>query len=313
MTLLKFLLLLHQLENNKLRMPKVYDKVNVKIKPDWLKIKLPDTSSYAEVSRIVEQHCLHTICSSGKCPNKGECWSRRTATFMILGDVCTRGCRFCATSTGKPLPIDESEPEKVADSIFLMGLKHAVITSVTRDDLPDGGAAHWAAVIRAVRRKNPETTIEVLIPDMTAEPSLIDIILEAQPDITGHNIETVRRITPAVRSRARYDTSLATLSHIAKRGAVAKSGIMVGLGETDEEILQTLDDLAASGVQIVTLGQYLRPSRNHLTVDRYVTPERFDYYKQQALARGFRYVASAPLVRSSYLAEQALKFCKKED
>ncbi len=313
MILLNFFLLLHQLENNKLKMPKVYDKVNVKIKPDWLKIKLPDSASFAEVSQIVEQHSLHTICSSGKCPNKGECWSRRTATFMILGDVCTRGCKFCATSTGKPLPIDTSEPEKVADSIRLMGLKHAVITSVTRDDLPDGGAAHWAAVIRAIRGANPQTTIEVLIPDMDARPQLIDTILEAGPDITGHNIETVERLTPSIRSRARYRTSLATLAHIASTGAVAKSGIMVGLGETDDEILLTLDDLAQCGVQIVTLGQYLRPSLSHVPVERYVSPEQFEWYRRQALDRGFRYVASAPLVRSSYLAEQALKFCKKED
>lgn len=293
-------------------MPKVYDKVNVKIKPDWLKIKLPDSAAYAEVSQIVEQNNLHTICSSGKCPNKGECWSRRTATFMILGDVCTRGCKFCATSTGKPLPPDKSEPEKVARSIRLMGLKHAVITSVTRDDLTDGGAAHWAETIRAIRVSNPDTTVEVLIPDMNADKKLIDTILDARPHIVGHNIETVRRLTPAVRSRAKYDTSLATLSHIASTGAIAKSGIMAGLGETDDEILSTLDDLAWCGVKIVTLGQYLRPSLKHHPVDRYVTPEQFESYAEQARKRGFEYVASAPLVRSSYMAEQALKFCKTE-
>lgn len=288
-------------------MPDAYDKVTILQKPSWLKIRLHGNETFADVSRIVEKHALHTICSSGMCPNKAECWSRRTATLMILGDICTRHCKFCATQGGKPLPIDSREPERVADSIRLMGLRHAVITSVTRDDLPDGGAAHWAAVIRAVRDMNPNTSIEVLIPDFDGREELLDIVLEAGPDIAGHNIETVRRITPTVRSRATYATSMKTLSYMASRGALTKSGLMLGLGETEKEILETLDDLAAAGCRIVTLGQYLRPTLTHVPVAEYVTPERFEYYREQALARGFGYVASAPLVRSSYLAEEALR------
>lgn len=287
-------------------MPKVYDKVTGKIKPDWLKIKLHNCQQYADVVKIVEKHALHTICSSGMCPNKAECWSRKTATFMVMGDVCTRGCRFCATKTGKPLPLDCSEPERVARSISLMGLRHAVITSVTRDDLPDQGAAHWAAVVEAVRKANPRTTVELLIADMDARPELLDVILASKPDILGHNIETVERLTPQVRSRARYRTSLETISYIASHGGVAKSGIMVGLGESREEVLQTLRDLRAAGCRIVTLGQYLQPTLDHWPVAEYVTPEQFDRYRELALEMGFSYVASAPLVRSSYLAEQAL-------
>ena len=305
-------------------MPEVSDnRVNVKRKPDWLKTKLLfqsgrayekcacgtgayAESTYADVAKIVGNHGLHTICESGHCPNRVECWSRRTATFMVLGDVCTRACKFCATTTGRPLPVDDSEPEKVALSVSLMGLKHAVITSVTRDDLPDGGAAHWAAVVRAVRRVCPGTTIEVLIPDFDGRPSLLDVVLEARPDITGHNIETVARLTPSVRSRARYEVSLEVLRHIASRGHVAKSGIMVGLGESVDEVLGALDDLRAAGVSIVTLGQYLRPTMAHLPVAEYVAPEMFDFYKQEALARGFFHVASGPLVRSSYMAELSL-------
>ncbi len=292
-------------------MPKVYDKVNVKIKPDWLKIKLHSDPGFARVAQIVEQHGLHTICSSGRCPNKAECWSRRTATFMILGDVCTRACRFCATATGKPLPIDAGEPEKVASSIALMELKHAVITSVTRDDLADGGAAHWCRVIETVRKENPGITIEILIPDMDGRPELLDIILAARPDITGHNIETVERLTPEIRSRARYRTSLRTLSYIAAMGAAAKSGIMVGLGETEDEVLAAMDDLREAGASIITLGQYLRPTQQHLPVAEYVTPSKFDFYRQEALARGFSYVASSPLVRSSYMAHEALPSLKQ--
>lgn len=292
-------------------MPKIYEKANARLKPDWLKIKLPEGAEYAEVAHIVERNSLHTICSSGKCPNRAECWSRRTATFMILGDICTRCCKFCATDSGRPLPADESEPAKVALSIRLMGLKHAVITSVTRDDMPDEGAAFWARTVREIRRENPDTTIEVLIPDMNYRTDLIDTILASAPDIVGHNIETVERITPLVRSRAKYRTSLQVLKYIADHGAVAKSGIMVGLGETHDEVLRTLDDLAAAGVSIVTLGQYLRPTLKHLPVDRYVAPEEFDEYKREAYSRGFRYVASAPLVRSSYMAEQALTACGK--
>ncbi len=288
-------------------MPKLYDRVTSIQKPDWLKIRLHRTAEYAEVRRIVEEHRLHTICGSGRCPNQAECWSRRTATFMILGEICTRGCRFCATRTGRPLAPDADEPARVAESVRLMQLRHVVLTSVTRDDLPDGGAAHWAATVEAVRREAPDAAIELLIPDLHAEPALLDTVLASKPDIIGHNIETVERLTPEVRSRARYRTSLATLRYLSDRGAVTKSGIMVGLGESDDEVLQTLGDLREAGVGIVTLGQYLRPTLEHYPVAAYITPEKFDWYRLKALEMGFDYCASAPLVRSSYLAEEALK------
>lgn len=286
-----------------------HDTVSTNIKPDWLKIRLPRGEQYAVTARIVEQHRLHTICSSGLCPNRGECWSRGTATFMILGDRCTRSCKFCATQTGAPQPVDAGEPARVAESIRLMGLKHAVITSVTRDDLPDGGAAHWAETVREVRRVNPATTIELLIPDFDASPEHLDTIVGSAPDIIGHNIETVARLTPQVRSRARYRTSLDVLAHIADCGAVAKSGLMLGLGEREDEVLQALGDLREAGCKIVTLGQYLRPTAAHWPVAEYVEPEKFERYRAEALARGFSYVASGPLVRSSYMAEDAVAFC----
>jgi lipoic acid synthetase len=308
-----FLLSLHQLENNELKMPKFYDKVNVLRKPQWLKIRLQSNEESAEVERIVKEHSLHTICSSGLCPNKAECWRRRTATFMILGDICTRGCRFCATKTGIPLAPDASEPEKLAESVRLMGLRHVVVTSVTRDDLPDGGARHWAAVVEAIRRQNPDATIELLIPDLDARADLIEIVAASKPDIIGHNIETVERLTPLVRSRAKYRTSLRTLEIISKQmGAVSKSGLMVGLGESDDEVLQTLRDLRDVGVEIVTLGQYLRPSLEHYPVAAYITPEKFEWYRLQALEMGFSYCASAPMVRSSYLADAALESVKRK-
>ena len=281
------------------------------MKPEWLKIKLHDGEGYAEVAHIVERHGLHTICSSGKCPNKAECWSRKTATFMILGDICTRGCKFCATPTGRPLPIDPNEPQKVAESIRLMGLKHAVITSVDRDDLPDAGAEHWRRVIEAVKATNPDTTIEVLLPDFDGKEELMDIVIAAKPHILGHNLETIRRITPLVRSKAKYDTSLKTLAYFAASGIPTKSGLMVGLGESHEEVLEALADLRKAGVEIVTLGQYLRPTAKHYPVDKYVNPEEFDLFKQEGLEMGFKYVASAPLVRSSYLADQAVEACSK--
>ena len=226
---------------------------------------------------------------------------------MILGDICTRSCRFCATKSGRPLAPDADEPQNIAESVALMGLRHVVVTSVTRDDLPDGGAAHWAQTVEAVRAKNPNATIELLIPDLDARPDLLEVVLASKPDIIGHNIETVERLTPLVRSKAKYLTSLATLKHLAEQGAVTKSGIMVGLGESDDEVLQTLRDLRDAGVRIVTLGQYLRPTLEHYPVAEYITPEKFDWYKQKALEMGFSYCASAPLVRSSYLAEEALE------
>ena len=292
-------------------MPDFKNKVVRQLKPEWLKIKLHDGEGYAEVAHIVERHGLHTICSSGKCPNKAECWSRKTATFMILGDICTRGCKFCATPTGRPLPIDPNEPQKVAESIRLMGLKHAVITSVDRDDLPDAGAEHWKRVIEAVKATNPDTTIEVLLPDFDGKEDLMDIVIAAKPHILGHNLETIRRITPLVRSKAKYDTSLKTLAYFAASGIPTKSGLMVGLGESHEEVLEALADLRKAGVEIVTLGQYLRPTAKHYPVDKYVTPEEFDLFKQEGLEMGFKYVASAPLVRSSYLADQAVEACSK--
>ena len=292
-------------------MPKLHEeKVNVLKKPEWLKIRLHRTAEYADVQRIVRDHSLHTICSSGLCPNKAECWSRRTATFMILGEICTRNCRFCATLSGRPLPPDPSEPAKLAESVRLMGLRHVVVTSVTRDDLPDGGAAHWAECVRAIRAENPDVTIELLIPDLDAKPDLLDTVIASGPDIIGHNIETVERLTPVVRSRAKYRTSLETLRYLSDQGVVTKSGLMVGLGESDDEVLQTLHDLRDAGVRIVTLGQYLRPTLEHYPVAAYITPEKFEWYRLRALEMGFSYCASAPLVRSSYMAEEALRSVK---
>lgn len=290
-----------------------HDKVAKHIKPGWLKIKLHNDARYADVAKIVEKHKLHTICDSGKCPNKADCWSRRTATFMILGDICTRSCKFCATKSGRPLPPDPNEPAEVAESIRLMGLKYAVITSVDRDDLPDGGAAHWAATVRAIKEVNPDTVVEVLIPDFDGRTDLLDVVIASHPDVIGHNIETVERITPLVRSRAQYRRSLEVLRYIASQGAVAKSGLMLGLGETETEILATLDDLADAGCQIVTLGQYLRPTMAHYPVAEYITPGKFAMYGDLARMRGFRYVASAPLVRSSYMAEEAMEHLRKKE
>ncbi|MFI3280313.1 MAG: lipoyl synthase [Rikenellaceae bacterium] len=301
-------------------MPSLRNRVIKLSKPDWLKIRLHSDPAYAEVERIVKEHSLHTICSSGMCPNKAECWSRRTATFMLMGDVCTRNCRFCATLTGRPEPLDPAEPEKLAQSVVLMGLRHIVLTAVTRDDLLDGGAAHWVKAVEAIRAKNTGATIELLISDMKQDPDSLRVVVSSGADIIGHNIETVRSLTPQIRSNADYERSLTTLSLMADMGAVTKSGIMVGLGESDEEVLETLRDLREVGVKIVTLGQYLRPTLNHTPVDRYVSPEKFEYFRQQALAMGFSYCASAPLVRSSYLADEALgainlkgeeKLCKR--
>ncbi len=275
-------------------------------KPDWLKIRLGDNERFTRTKQIVESHRLHTICASGRCPNMGECWNRGTATFMIGGEICTRSCRFCNTLTGKPLPLDPQEPENVAESVALMRLRHAVITSVDRDDLPDLGAAHWVRTIEAVKRRNPETTIEVLIPDFQGRLELVDQIIDAAPEIISHNMETVRRVSPQVRSAAKYETSLAVLARIASRGVVAKTGLMVGLGETEEEVEALMDDVRSVGVQVLTIGQYLQPSRKNIPVSEYITPERFERYRQIALGKGFSHVESAPLVRSSYHAEKHL-------
>lgn len=276
-------------------------------KPEWLKINIGANERYTETKKIVDSHCLHTICSSGRCPNMGECWGKGTATFMIGGDICTRSCKFCNTQTGRPHPLDENEPTHVAESIALMKLNHAVITSVDRDDLPDLGAAHWAKTIREIKRLNPSTTTEVLIPDFQGKLELVDQVIEAGPNIISHNMETVKRISPQVRSAANYETSLKVIGRIASQGVTAKSGIMVGLGETPEEVEALMDNLLAVGCQILTIGQYLQPSHRHYPVAAYITPEQFARYKEIGLKKGFNIVESAPLVRSSYHAEKHIR------
>lgn len=292
-------------------MPSNHEKVGTH-KPEWLKVKLHNDPRYADVAAVVRRHNLHTICSSGRCPNISTCWSRGTATFMIGGDTCTRACRFCATkSSAHPAPLNPNEPVKIARSVQLMGLRHAVITSVDRDDLADGGAEHWAETVAAIREFNPDTTVELLIPDFSGQTELIDIILNAGADIVGHNLETVRRITPDVRDRrASYDTSLNVLRHISSYGItyntpyLAKSAVMVGLGESFEEVLRTLDDLSEAGVRRMTIGQYLQPTARHYPVAEYVHPDVFAAYKAAAEERGIVHTESGPLVRSSFMADR---------
>ena len=273
-------------------------------KPDWLRVKLPTGENYLKVRGLVDQHKLHTICESGNCPNMGECWGAGTATFMILGNICTRSCGFCAVATGRPLAADLKEPERVAESVKLMGVKHCVITSVDRDDLKDGGSNIWAETIRAVRRVSPGTTLETLIPDFKGEMHNVQNIVDVMPEIVSHNMETVRRLTKQVRIQAKYDRSLAVLKYLHDGGCRTKSGIMVGLGETDEEVFETMHDLKNVGVEIMTIGQYLQPTKKHLPVKEFVHPEKFALYKRIGLEIGLRYVESGPLVRSSYHAEQ---------
>lgn len=273
-------------------------------KPDWLRVKLPTGEEYVKVRGIVSQHKLHTICESGNCPNMGECWGAGTATFMILGNICTRSCGFCAVATGKPKPADWDEPKRVANSVKLMNVKHCVITSVDRDDLKDGGSIIWAATIAEIRQVSPDTRFECLIPDFAGKWDNLQRIIDAQPDIVSHNLETVRRLTAEVRIQAKYDRSLEVLKRLDAAGVKTKSGIMLGLGETDEEIFETLDDLASVNCDVVTMGQYLQPTPNHLPVARFVHPDDFKRYKEYALEKGFRYVESGPLVRSSYHAEK---------
>lgn len=274
-------------------------------KPEWLKIKLPSGKEFSEVKQNVEQHKLHTICESGKCPNQTECWGAGTATLMILGNTCTRSCMFCSVETGNPEVVDITEPIRVAESVKLMGLKHVVITSVDRDDLLDGGSKIWAATIRAIRRHNPGVTLETLIPDFKGIAENIQRIIEVKPEVVSHNLETVKRLTREVRVQAKYERSLEVLLQL-KQGGIerTKSGIMLGLGETEAELFEAFDDLRNSKVDILTLGQYLQPTRKHLAVTRYVTPEEFQFYKEVALSKGFRYVESGPMVRSSYHAEK---------
>ncbi|MAU35982.1 MAG: lipoyl synthase [Flavobacteriales bacterium] len=273
-------------------------------KPKWLKVKLPTGSSYKKVRNITQSNNLHTICESGNCPNMGECWGAGTATFMILGNICTRSCGFCNVKTGRPLPVDLLEPKKVARSIKLMQVKHAVITSVDRDDLKDGGSSIWVETVNEIRKLNPDTTMETLIPDFKGRIKDIQPIINVAPEVVSHNMETVRRLTKKVRIQAKYDRSLDTLRYLNEGGIKTKSGIMLGLGETEEEILETMRDLREVGVSILTIGQYLQPSKKHLPVVEFITPEKFDKYKKIGHSFGFQHVESSPLVRSSYHAER---------
>lgn len=275
-------------------------------KPEWLRVKLPTGEEYAKVRNIVDTHKLHTICQSGNCPNMGECWGAGTATFMILGNICTRSCKFCAVATGRPLPADWNEPERVANSVKLMNIKHCVITSVDRDDLKDGGSIIWVETIKAIRAASPTTTMETLIPDFQGKWENLQNIIDIAPEIVSHNVETVRRLTREVRVQAKYDRSLEVLRRLKEGGMKTKSGIMLGLGETEEEIFETMDDLRAVGLDILTIGQYLQPTPKHLPVQAFIHPDKFKMYKEVGLEKGFRFVESGALVRSSYHAEKHL-------
>lgn len=277
---------------------------NNRRKPDWLKIKVPIGKSYVGIKDIVEKNKLHTICTSGKCPNMDKCWSRGTATLMILGNICTRACKFCNVLTGKPLPVDLDEPRRVAESVQKLKLKHVVLTSVDRDDLPDGGASIWADVIMHIKHLKPKVTIEALIPDFQGKEGALQLVMESKPEVLSHNIETVRRLTPQLRSRAKYDNSLNVIKQISEYGLISKSGFMLGVGETYKEIVETMDDLRNVGCQVLTIGQYLQPTPNHYEVKEYVHPDTFASYKDIAIKKGFRHVESSPLVRSSYHAEK---------
>lgn len=276
-------------------------------KPEWLKVKLPVGEEYRKVRELVTVNRLHTICSSGNCPNMGECWGAGTATFMILGNICTRSCGFCSVATGRPLAVDTAEPERVAESVRLMGVKHCVITSVDRDDLKDGGSHIWVETIRAIRKASPGTTLETLVPDFQGKWENLQRVIYERPEVLSHNLETVRRLTRRVRVQAKYDRSLEALRQISEAGLRAKSGIMLGLGEREEEVLESMDDLRSAGVQILTLGQYLQPTRSHLPVAEFIHPDVFARYKVIGKQIGFRYVESGPLVRSSYHAERHLE------
>ena len=276
----------------------------LKNKPKWLRAKLPTSAEYKKTLQTVNEHKLNTVCKSAQCPNMGECWSRGTATVMILGNICTRSCSFCAIQTGRPTELDIGEPARVADSIAKMNLKHAVITSVARDDLKDGGASIWANTIRAVHNRMPECAVEVLTADFRGQQEYLDIVLDACPDIFNHNLETVKRLQRPIRKTARYDRSLWVLEHAKSRGFITKSGIMLGIGETEDEIKTVLNDMRAVGVDILTIGQYLQPSPKHEPVDRWVTPEEFQKWKDYALEIGYGVCESGPLIRSSYHAEE---------
>ena len=275
-------------------------------KPEWLRVKLPTGAEYAQVRNLVDKHKLHTICESGNCPNMGECWGAGTATFMILGNICTRSCSFCAVATGRPGAVDWDEPFRVASSVSLMNVRHCVITSVDRDDLADGGSTLWVETIRAVREQSPLTTMETLIPDFKGVWENLERLLNEKPEVVSHNLETVRRLTKEIRIQAKYDRSLEVLKRVRASGLRTKSGIMLGLGEKEQEIYEAMDDLLESGVQILTLGQYLQPSKKHHEVIEFIHPDQFSLYKEVGLRKGFRYVESGPMVRSSYHAEKHL-------
>lgn len=270
--------------------------------PVWLKMQRASGENYTRVKHLVEQNHLHTICTSGNCPNIGECWNAGTATFMILGDICTRACKFCATTTGKPLPPDADEPMRLAESVRTLHLKHCVITSVDRDDLPDRGSSFWAETITTVKRVNPMTTIETLIPDFDGTPGFIKKVTDARPEVISHNIETVRRLTPEIRTKAKYDTSLKVLKYISQSGITTKSGFMVGLGESENEALETIGDIYDAGCSVITIGQYLQPSFSHIEPKEFISPQQFDKYRNTALGMGFMFVECNPLVRSSFHA-----------
>ena len=274
-------------------------------KPKWLRVKLPTGKKYTELRGLVDKYELHTICTSGSCPNMGECWGEGTATFMILGNICTRSCGFCGVQTGRPDTVDWAEPEKVGRSIKIMGIKHAVITSVDRDDLPDQGTIIWVETVQAIRRMNPNTTLETLIPDFQGREDLLDRIVTVDPEVVSHNMETVRRLTRAVRIQAKYDRSLEVLRYLKQEGVQrTKSGLMLGLGETEEEVIESMEDLRNANVDIITLGQYLQPSKKHLPVAEFITPEQFKKYEILCKEMGFRHVESGALVRSSYKAHK---------
>lgn len=275
-----------------------------RIKPDWLKIQIPVGEQYAEVKQIVKTHKLHTICEDGKCPNMGECWGAGTATFMILGNICTRSCNFCAVATGRPTEYDLDEPKRVAEAIRLMKVKHAVITSVNRDELKDKGAGVWAATIREVKLQNPGVTMETLIPDFKANWDLLEMVCNELPEVVSHNMETVERLYRVVRPQAKYERSLEQIKRTKNLGRRTKSGIMLGLGESEEEVFKAMDDLVTHGCDVLTLGQYLQPTKMHLEVKEYITPDKFKMYKEVGEAKGFKIVESGPMVRSSYHAEK---------
>ncbi|RAL27009.1 lipoyl synthase [Thermoflavimicrobium daqui] len=278
-------------------------------KPEWLKVKLSTGENYQELKKMMRSKTLHTVCEEARCPNIYECWANRTATFMILGDICTRACRFCAVKTGLPTELDWAEPERVAEAVEQMGVRHAVVTSVARDDLKDGGAAIFAATIKAIRQRNPFTSVEVLIPDFQGNWEALQVVMDAKPDILNHNVETVRRLSDRVRARAKYDRTLELLQRAKEMQPQipTKSSIMVGVGETNDEVVQTMRDLRAHQVDIVTIGQYLQPTRKHMKIERYYTPEEFASFKEEGLALGFSHVESGPLVRSSYHAHEQVQ------